>query len=610
MRSDIKFCPVPKKTEYGEGTFLLDSAGVISADSGGLLNSLIIAKGYKLGGMKIQVKNAPADITLTRKPLGKEEYILDISKQGVFIGYGDISGAFYGMMTLNQIIEQAGYALPFLHIEDKPDFGFRGFMLDVARCKIPKKETIYKIIDMLAAFKYNQFQLYMEGVPFEYPSFPNMTKNRELLTGEELFLIDKYCKERMIELVPCQNHFGHMRPWVQTDYNCLAECPNGFDDGPWGFKEPEILDPTDERSLELVTQMADDLLPYFSSDVYNINCDETNELGKGKSRGLCEKIGTGRVYLNYILKLYEMTKSRGKRILMWGDIIKKYPELLPELPQDVTVLEWGYDDFEPTEQSCKLMQESGVNYIVCPGTNTWNSVTGRTTTMINNIKTAAVNGLKYGALGILCTDWGDNGHHQPLCVSYPGIVWAAANSWNCAGSHSEDIAVILDRLVFSDRSGEMGQIVLDAGDYRQTEYKQPVNITFTMHLMLSDFGDSKIIENASAEDFIRIREYFADIKQRLLQADPACEDGALIKEELETAADMVSWMQLIGLYYVCTRDGDSAAAKKHLEDFVAQRESVYNRFKICWLKRNKCGYLDKSLEKLDKPYTAAMNAKE
>ena len=125
-------------------------------------------------------------------------------------------------------------------------------------------------------FKYNQLQLYMEGVPFEYPSFPNMTKNRELLTGEELFLIDKYCKERMIELVPCQNHFGHMRPWVQTDYNYLAECPGGFDDGPWGFKEPEILDPTDERSLKLVTQMADNLLHYFSSDGYNIYCDETN----------------------------------------------------------------------------------------------------------------------------------------------------------------------------------------------------------------------------------------------------------------------------------------------------------------------------------------------
>lgn len=459
-------------------------------------------------------------------------------------------------------------------------------------------------------FKYNQLQLYMEGVPFEYPSFPNMTKNRELLTGEELFLIDKYCKERMIELMPCQNHFGHMRPWVQTDYNYLAECPNGFDDGPWGFKEPEILDPTDERSLKLVTQMADDLLPYFSSDVYNINCDETNELGKGKSRELCEKIGTGRVYLNYILKLYEMAKSRGKRILMWGDIIKKYPELLPELPQDVTVLEWGYDDFEPTEQSCKLMRDSGVNYIVCPGTNTWNSVTGRTATMINNIKTAAVNGLKYGACGILCTDWGDNGHHQPLCVSYPGIVWAAANSWNCADSHAADIPVILDRLIFSDKSGKMGQIVLDAGNYRQAEYKQPLNITFTMHLMLSDFGDPKIIENATAADFIKIREYFADIKKRLLQAEPGCEDGALIKEELETAADMVEWMQLIGLYYVCMRDGDTNAAKKYLEDFAAQRETVYNRFKTCWLKRNKYGYLDKSLEKLDKPYTAALRIKE
>ena len=58
------------------------------------------------------------------------------------------------------------------------------------------------------------------------------------------------------------------------------------------------------------------------------------------------------------------------------------------------------------------------------------------------------------------------------------------------------------------------------------------------------------------------------------------------------------------------RDGDTNAAKKYLEDFVAQRETVYNRFKTCWLKRNKYGYLDKSLEKLDKPYTAALMIKE
>lgn len=59
MKKDIKFCPVPKKAEYGDGIFFLNSAGVISADSGELLNPLIIAKGYRLVGMKVQVKILP-----------------------------------------------------------------------------------------------------------------------------------------------------------------------------------------------------------------------------------------------------------------------------------------------------------------------------------------------------------------------------------------------------------------------------------------------------------------------------------------------------------------------------------------------------------------------
>ncbi|MBR7133514.1 MAG: family 20 glycosylhydrolase [Clostridia bacterium] len=610
MNKNIKLCPAPKSITYGEGIYLLDKTGVISVDSYELMQPVIIAKKALLGTMRAQILDFNSDSAAVKikadAALGEEKYVLDITESGVIIRYGTKKGAFFGLMTLNQLVEVCGAELPCLHITDSPEFKVRGYMLDVARCKIPKLETIYHVIDILASLKYNQFQLYMEGVPFEYPSFPNMTKRKELLTGEELFLIDKYCAERMIEMVPCQNHFGHMGPWVEKEYNHLAECPDGFDDGPWGFKQPSMLDPADPGSLELVTRMADDLLPYFSSNQFNINCDETFELGRGKSKEECERIGNGRVYLNYILKLHKMAAKRGKKILLWGDIIKKFPDLISELPEDVTVLEWGYDDTEPTEESCQIMQNSGVKYIVCPGTNTWNSIIGRNATMINNIRTAAVNGKKYGAEGILCTDWGDNGHYQPLSVSYAGAVWSAAMSWNTEASREEDIPYFLDKYIFKDANGVMGQLAIDAGCYNLKEYQKQFNITAGLNNLFNPLEKLSRMGDVDESSFNAVLEHFAEIRQRIKKADLKCVDADIIREEFDVAIDMTAWTQLLGLYYVASLKEDTEKMREYLDRFVNEGKLIISRFKVSWLKRNKYSYLDESLESLQKSYGSAV----
>ena len=48
----------------------------------------------------------------------------------------------------------------------------------------------------------------------------------------------------------------------------------------------------------------------------------------------------------------------------------------------------------------------------------------------SNIEKMVSYGRKYGALGILTTDWGDYGHINFLGNSMPGMVFAAALSWN------------------------------------------------------------------------------------------------------------------------------------------------------------------------------------
>ena len=66
---------------------------------------------------------------------------------------------------------------------------------------------------------------------------------------------------------------------------------------------------------------------------------------------------------------------------------------------------------------------------MCPSTSAWNSIAGRTDNALENLRSATENGLRHGATGCLCTDWGDNGHWQTLPVSYLSFAKGAAYGW-------------------------------------------------------------------------------------------------------------------------------------------------------------------------------------
>lgn len=90
----------------------------------------------------------------------------------------DEDGAQYAMVTLDNLKRNAGGSqLPDMVIEDWPDLGYRGFMLDISR-NFTSKENILKFIDLLAHYKANVFHLHFgddEGWRVEMPQFPELT---------------------------------------------------------------------------------------------------------------------------------------------------------------------------------------------------------------------------------------------------------------------------------------------------------------------------------------------------------------------------------------------------------------------------------------------------
>src|SRR5688572_10251828 len=429
-------------------------------------------------------------------------YRIEIAPGRIDLIGHDQAGLFYARQTLVQIRRQYAIELPIGTIEDWPDFAVRGVMLDVSRDKVPTMATLFGVIDLLAEMKVNQLQLYTEHT-FAYTQHREVWKDASPLTAKEVRQLDQYCRARFIELVPNQNSFGHMERWLRhSRYEPLAEKPDGFT-FPWGTRHAGgfSINPLDPRSLELIEGLYDELLPNFTSRLLNVGCDETFDLGLGKSKAEVERRGKERVYLEFLLKIYDAVKRRGRTMQFWGDIILHKPELIPELPKDVIALNWGYDADHPFAKETRAFAYAGVPFYVCPGTSSWLSITGRTDNALANLKSAAACGLANKAVGYLNTDWGDLGHLQYLPVSFLGFAAGAAYAWCYEANTDLDIARALDVHVFRDSANVMGQLMHDLGNVYQA-VKTPMGMSTRLFWSLVGGEDRrKLWEVITADEF-------------------------------------------------------------------------------------------------------------
>ena len=165
--------------------------------------------------------------------------------------------------------------------------------------------------------------------------------------------------------------------------------------------------------------------------------------------------------------------------MMWGDVVSRNPDIIAEIPKNITLLEWRYESMQPFASICSKYQQAGLKYLVCPGTSSWSSFTGRTDNMMGNVENAVSAAIRYGAEGMLVTDWGDTPHLQYLTVSYPGLAYAAALSWNNLPRESVPLTGYLDQVIFRDKSQKMGSLVMELGRYNQFEEFPMVAMTTT-----------------------------------------------------------------------------------------------------------------------------------
>lgn len=430
------------------------------------------------GGNFLDWQNAEFDISPNGLPHGKsvfvensakmeneQSYVLKICDGAIRIKSRSDTGVRLAAQTLRQIAAQSDErGLRHVEIDDYPDLPVRGFMLDISRCKVPTMEELSLLVDRLSLFKYNRLELYTEHT-YAFRGHELVWADASPMTAAQYAKLDKMCSAAGIELVPNMNGLGHMERWLRyPKYQYLAESKAPFIDPLGTVREfPTTLYP-DENALEFMDSLYGQFLPNFTSSSMNIGGDEPWELGMGRSKSACENLEYGKysLYLKHILGLRDLCKKRGKDVCFWADVIMQKPELAKELPPDMCAIIWGYYLDHPYDEQCSLLSKLGIKFFTAPGTSTWNSFGSRWDCAFENIKTAAACAKKYGARGMILTQWGDGGNHQPWCAMYPAMACAAACAWGSAPGE-DAICSAIDKLVFFDDTGEFSRALCALG---------------------------------------------------------------------------------------------------------------------------------------------------
>lgn len=460
--------PAPAKLEKKEGAFLFTYETWMNVEPGcsflvsrqaGFFNEEV-KKILGYGAMLRRGFGQQGDIVLRRDDSVKEQgYVLDIGENGIVLAGGE-KGLWHGLQTLRQILEQNGAVVPAMHIEDAPALENRGYYFDAARGRVPKLDWLKKLADRMAYYKMNQLQLYIEH-SYLFRGMTELWRDDTPLTAAEILELDHYCTERGIELVPSLSSFGHLFKLLSSkEYAHLCELEDS-DKQPFSLKgrmHHHTINTTDPESLVLMKGMIGEYMELFSSRQFNICADETFDLGRGRSREAAERLGKDRVYINYVKELAQFLVDHGRRPMFWGDIILGFPEMIKELPEETICLNWGYA-WNQREEDTKRMYEAGAVQYCCPGCCGWNQFVTLNWNSYHNVSRLCTYAEKYGAIGILNTDWGDYLHINHPDFSRVGMIYGAAFSWNTQIPSYEEINRQISRVEYHDSSEKLLEIV-------------------------------------------------------------------------------------------------------------------------------------------------------
>jgi hexosaminidase len=378
--------PKPSSITKGRDNFKLDNTTSIYANSGNdeviaianyLAEKLRPATGFPfvVSAAATPEKGFISLSLLTDEALGNEGYQLEVDGNSVKLSAHKPAGLFRGVQTLRQLLPaeiefkttqtNTAWELPAVSINDKPEYAWRGAMLDVAR-HFFTVEDVKKYIDYLAAYKMNVLHLHLsddQGWRIEIKSWPNLAIHGGstqvgggkggYYTQEQYKDIVAYAQKQYITLVPEIDLPSHINSALAS----YGELNGGItlvpekgrinlstNTGEVGGKNKptelytgievgfSTLQYNQESTFRFVNDVIRELAALTPGEYVHIGGDEAHVTKKEE-------------YIKFVNKFYEIVTANGKKMIGWeeiaqadikGDIIAqhwaspKYPQMAVE----------------------------------------------------------------------------------------------------------------------------------------------------------------------------------------------------------------------------------------------------------------------------------------
>src|SRR5437867_8769557 len=201
-------------------------------------------------------------------PDSREAYQLEVTAQGGEIRAKSSAGLFYGVQTLDQLVEGSAdqAMLPEVEIHDWPSLAYRGIMVDMSHGPLPTEEEVKRQLDFLARWKANQYYFYNEA-SIALDGFPLLNPEGRF-TKDQVRRIIACGRERHVDVVPCLELYGHLHDLFRVErYADLAAVPHGSE-----FRSEE------RRVAALLDDWIDQLAELFPSRFVHVGFDETFQI--------------------------------------------------------------------------------------------------------------------------------------------------------------------------------------------------------------------------------------------------------------------------------------------------------------------------------------------
>ncbi|HET9784833.1 MAG TPA: glycoside hydrolase family 20 zincin-like fold domain-containing protein, partial [Terriglobales bacterium] len=310
------------------------------------------------------------DAGLTLPPAAAAEgYALIVTPKQAAVVASSSAGIFYGVATLRQLFHPAGSprrpeaVAPAIRIVDWPALRWRAIQMDLSRGPIPSLAAFERDLPLFAELKINALVLYFENT-FAYQGQPLWSAPGGALDAAEAAKIVATAGKFHITVIPEQEAFGHLHLGLQSErYQDLLEAPYGH-----------VLSPAVPQSLDLIGQMFAELASAFPAPFFHIGADETAELGTGRSAAMQAEEGPGPLYLNYLKDIAARLQPYHRKILFWGDIAQRHPELLSQLPRDMIAVPWDYSPRSSFDKLIEPFTRAGLETWVAPGVSNWSRI--------------------------------------------------------------------------------------------------------------------------------------------------------------------------------------------------------------------------------------------